>query len=427
MRWAEPPATEEADMYGEETGGLSAERLAQIAPMLQAEVDRGLLAGAATLVWRKGTLVHAAAVGWRDLAAKAPMTPDTLCRIASMTKPIVSLATLMLLEEGRLRLDDPVTRWLPELADMRVLNDPGGALDDTRPAARDITIDDLLTHRSGLVAGYTIAGPIAQAYNERLASWLAGPVTPDAWLAALGQLPLAFPPGERFHYGVSIDVLGFLVARIEGRPLGEVLRRRILDPLGMADTLFWPPPDRREQMSRMYRIPPQPGPLLDVSFPLPAEAPAFESGSGGLISTAHDYLKFARLMLGGGEMDGVRLARPETIALMTTNRLTPAQRAIPFLGVADWWASQGFGLGVSMVLDAPRHPAASSPGAFTWPGAFGTWWLADPAEEMILVYMIQDSVALSPETLSQVATGERPGGRSAQVAFQNLVYAALER
>ncbi|MDB5441992.1 MAG: Beta-lactamase [Phenylobacterium sp.] len=414
-------------MYGDQgTGGLSAEALAQIPPALQAVVDAGDLSGFVTLVWRKGEIAQVNTLGYRDIAGKVPMTRDTLFRIASMTKPVTSIAALMLVEEGKLKLSDPVTRWIPELANLQVLKDAEGPIEATSPAARDITVEDLMTHRSGLAYGFTSIGPIAHAYEDRLGPALGTPLTPDQWLAALGTLPLAYPPGERFHYSHATEVLGFLVARIEGKPLGEVLRERIFAPLGMDDTFFWCPPEKRERLARLYRAPPEGGPLEDVSLPLTQQAPAFEAGGGGLISTADDYLKFARMMLGGGEVDGVRLVKPETIALMTANRLTEAQREIPFMGI-PFWGGQGFGLGVSVITDPAKQEwmGAGSKGAFGWPGAFGTWWQADPAQEMVMIYLIQNSMPLDPGSAAQLATGQRMGGRVALPIFQKLVYAAL--
>jgi CubicO group peptidase (beta-lactamase class C family) len=414
-------------MYGDQgTGGLSAEALAQIPPALQAVVDAGDLSGFVTLVWRKGEVAQVNMLGCRDIAAKVPMTRDTLFRIASMTKPVTSIAALMLMEEGKLRLEDPITRWIPELGGLQVLKDPEGPIDQTYPAARDITVEDLMTHRSGLAYGFTSIGPIAYAYEERLGAPLGTPLTPDEWLAALGTLPLSYPPGERFHYSHATDVLGFLVARIEGKPLGEVLRERIFAPLGMDDTFFWCPPEKRDRLARLYKAPPEGGPLEDVSFPIAKTAPAFEAGGGGLISTADDYLKFARMMLGRGEVDGVRLVKADTVELMAANRLTEAQREIPFMGI-PFWGGQGFGLGVSVITDPAKQEwmGAGSRGAFGWPGAFGTWWQADPAQDMVMIYLIQNSMPLEPGAAAQLATGQRMGGRAALPVFQKLVYAAL--
>ena len=377
------------------------------------------------LAWRKGELVYTNAIGQRDIAAGLPMERDTQFRIASMTKPVTSLAVMMLLEEGKLKLDDPITKWLPELGGMLVLEDAAGPLDRTSAARREITVEDLLTHRAGLAYGFTSMGPIAYAHEKKLGSPLVNPLTPDQWLKALGELPLSYEPGERFHYSHATDVLGFLVARIEGKPLGQVLKQRIFAPLGMNDTAFWLPKDQRGRLAKLYEAPADGGPLRDVSLPMGDAPPAFEGGGGGLISTADDYLKFARMMLGRGEVDGVRLVKPETIDLMCANRLSEEQRGHMFLGM-PFWTSQGFGLGVSMIMDAQKHEwmGAGGQGAFGWPGAFGTWWQADPANDMILVYLIQDSMPLGPEAVTAMQS-QRPTGRIGCPMFQKMVYAAL--
>ena len=414
-------------MDGDQTGGgFLVAGLAEIRPALQAVVDAGDLSGFVTLIWRKGEVVQVETIGQRDVEAGLPMTRATLFRIASMTKPVTSIAALMLLEEGKLRLEDPITRWMPEFAGMQVLRDAAGPLEDTYPAPRDITVEDLMTHRAGLAYAFTSVGPIAQAHEDRLGPPLGGSVPPDAWLAALGSLPLSYPPGERFHYSHATEVLGFLVARSEGKPLGQVLKDRIFGPLGMPDTDFWCPPAKRDRMAKLYRIDPATDRLQDVSFPHVDAQPVFEPGGGGLISTADDYLKFARMMLGKGEVDGVRLVKPETIELMCANRLTDAQRQIPFLGF-PFWLGLGFGLGVSVVTDPELQAwmGAGSKGAFGWPGAFGTWWQADPAEDMVLIYLIQNSMPLGPDAAAQLATGQRMGARAALPIFQKAVYGAL--
>jgi CubicO group peptidase (beta-lactamase class C family) len=408
------------------SGGFLQAGLAQIPPALQAVADAGDLSGFVTLIWRKGEVAQVNTIGFRDVEAGLPMTRDTLFRIASMTKPVTSIAALMLLEEGKLRLEDPIANWLPEFAGMRVLKDAAGPIEDTYPAPRGITVEDLMTHRAGLAYAFTSIGPIAQAHEDRLGPPLGTPLTPDQWLKALGSLPLSYPPGERFHYSHATEVLGFLVARIEGKPLGRVLKDRIFSPLGMRDTDFWAPPEKRGRMAKLYRIDPETDRLQDVSFPHVDSQPAFEAGGGGLISTADDYLKFARMMLGKGEVDGVRLVKTETVETMTRNRLTDAQRQIPFMGI-PFWLGQGFGLGVSVVTDPEKQAwmGAGSEGAFGWPGAFGTWWQADPAEEMVMIYLIQNSMPLGPDAIAQLATGQRMGGRAALPVFQKLVYGAL--
>ena len=414
-------------MDGEQAGGGFVDAaLAQIPSALQAVVDAGDLSGFVTLLWRKGEVAQVNTLGHRDVEAGLPMTRDTLFRIASMTKPVTTVAALMLLEEGKLKLDDPISRWLPEFADMVVLRDAAGPVDDTYPAPREITVEDLMTHRAGLAYAFTSVGPIAQAHEDALGPPLGGHMTPDAWLAKLGSLPLSFPPGERFHYSHATEVLGFLVARIEGKPLGQVLKDRIFTPLGMQDTDFWAPPEKRDRMAKLYRIDPETDRLQDVSFPHVDSQPVFEPGGGGLVSTADDYLKFARMMLGKGEVDGVRLVKASTIEMMAANRLTEVQRAIPFMGM-PFWMGQGFGLGLSVVMDAEKHAwmGAGSTGSFGWPGAFGTWWQADPARDLIAIYLIQDSMPLGPEAVANMAAPRGLGGRAALPIFQKTVYAAL--
>ncbi len=412
-----------------ETGtlqGVDAAALAKIPPALQAVIDAGDLSGFVTLTWRKGEELQFNALGHRNIESGAPMTRDTLFRIASMTKPITSVAALMLMEEGKLSLDDPISKWMPEFADMRVLKDAQGPVEDTYPAPRAITVEDLMTHRSGLAYGFTSIGPIAYAYQNALGDVLTNQMGPDAWLAALGKLPLSYPPGERFHYSHATDVLGFLVGRISGMAFRDFLFQRIFEPLGMIDTDFWVPHEKRARMAVMYRLKDDMSALEVAPFPLVDAPPAFCGGGGGLISTLDDYLKFARVLLGNGEVDGVRLLKPETVTLMRTNRLTDAQRAIPFMGI-PFWAGQGFGLGLSVITDAEKQAwmGAGTNGGFGWPGAFGTWWRGDPEEDMILIYLIQNSMPLGPEAAAQLATGQRMGARAALPTFQNLTYAAL--
>jgi CubicO group peptidase (beta-lactamase class C family) len=407
--------------------GFSREELAKIGPAMQGIVDQGLLSGVVTLLWRNGEIAQVTANGLANREAKTPMQRDTIFRIASMTKPVTTAAALMLMEEGKLKLDDPITKWAPEFADMRVLKDAQGPVEDTYPSPRDITVEDLMTHRSGLAYGFTSIGPIAHAHQKALGDVLNSDTAPDVWMKALGSLPLSYPPGERFHYSHATDVLGFLVGRIEGKPFRDVLFERIFDPLGMVDTDFWIPPAKAGRAAVVYRLK-EANNLEPVPFRAYQQPPAFTGGGGGLVSTVDDYLKFARMLLGGGELGGVRLLQPETVALMTTNRLTDAQREIPFMGI-PFWAGQGFGLGLSVITDAEKQAwmGQGTNGAFSWPGAFGTWWRADPAENMIMIYMIQNSMELGPEAASQLATGQRMAAAAALPAFQNLTYAALGR
>jgi CubicO group peptidase (beta-lactamase class C family) len=414
-----------------ETGtlqGVDQAALAQIAPALQGVIDAGDLSGFVTLIWRKGEELQFNALGHRNIETGAPMTRDTLFRIASMTKPVTSIAAMMLMEEGKLRLDDPISKWAPEFAEMRMLKDPTGPVEDTYPSPRQITVEDLMTHRSGLAYAFTSIGPIAHAYQKALGDVLTNEMTTDAWLAALAKLPLSYPPGDRFHYSHATDVLGFLVGRIAGMNFRDFLFKRIFEPLGMVDTDFWVPPAKRPRMATMYRLKDDLSGLEVAPFALVDAPPAFCGGGGGLISTLDDYLKFARMLLGGGEVDGVRLVTPESVALMRTNRLTDAQREIPFMGI-PFWGGQGFGLGLSVIDDAEKQAwmGVGTNGSFGWPGAFGTWWRGDPQEDMILIYLIQNSMPLGPEAAAQLATGQRMGARAALPMFQNLAYAAIGR
>ena len=397
----------------------------EMANALQPFIDKGDLSGIVTLTWRDGAEVASEALGWRDLEARAPMRRDTLFRIASMTKPVTTVAALMMLEEGRLRLEDPITKWAPEFAEMRVLKDPAGALDQTEPARRVITIQDLMTHRAGLAYAFSSSGPIAKAHEDALGMPLDSAMSPDAWLAALAGLPLSYHPGERLHYSHATEVLGFIAARIDDAPLREVLARRIFRPLGMNDTDFWVEPAKRDRLAKLYRFSEKAGCLTPVDMPM-GEAPSqYAAGGGGLVSTVDDYLKFARLLLNDGEVDGVRLLKPDTVRDMRTDRLTPAQREVPFLGM-PMWAGMGFGLGLSLV-DAPERNfmGVGSVGSFGWPGAFGTWWQADPVQKLIMIYMVQHSIPLTPDAGASIAGGRGLAGRMALPVYQRLTYQAL--
>jgi CubicO group peptidase (beta-lactamase class C family) len=399
----------------------------KIAAMIQAVVDSGELAGAATAVWRNGAVAQAAGVGWRDIDAKVPMTRDSLFRIASLTKPITSLAAMTLLEEGRFTLDEPITRWAPEFASPRVLRALNGPLDDTDPAARAITFDDLLTHRSGLTYGGFHPGPIAEAYKV-LGADLDSHLTPDEWLAALGGQPLIDQPGAGFHYGHSTDVLGFILARMEGAPLGEVLQKRVFAPLGMTDTGFVVPPEKRHRRAGLYgfdaegrltRLRVTPGGATVEERPADM---SFVNAGAGLWSTVDDYLKFARVFLGDGAVDGVRILNPETLALMTANRLTDDQRLNgKSVGMPVFGPGAGFGLGVSVVMD-PAHASIirgkGGVGTVGWPGAYGGWWQADPTTGTAAVLLMHNMVELE-----QIAQGYGLGGYGAILEFHALATA----
>lgn len=371
---------------------------------LQASVNAGQLAGAVALVWRGGEVVEVACAGWQDVAAERPMRRDALFRIASMTKPITSVAALMLHEDGRLDLNDPIARWAPEFAEMRVLRSPNGPLDQTVPAERLMTIEDLLTHRSGLTYGSFHAGPIAKAYAEALGGDIDSWVAPDDWIRRLAALPLIDQPGAAFHYSHSTDLLGLLIARIEQAPLGDVLARRIFNPLGMSDTGFTVSPGKRHRRATMYGFdefarlsPRQTGPG-GSTLPQRPEDMSFVSGGQGLWSTVDDYLSFARMFIGRGAVDGTRLLRAETLQLMTTNCLSKEQRfSGEVAGLPLFAAGHGFGMGVAIVMEPNRAAptvCGGGVGAVGWPGGFGGWWQADPNDESVLIFLTHNIVEL---------------------------------
>ena len=415
-------------MTGDSTSralGFDPEALAAIEPRLRAFVEAGELPGIVTLASRHGEIVHSAAIGWSDIESRVPMRPDTLFRIASMTKPITSVAALMQMEQGRILLSDPVSRWIPELAHPRVLRDPTGPLEDTVPARREIIIEDLLTHRSGLAYAPFSEGPLQAAYASTLGDPGMNRLTADEWLRALGTLPLAYHPGERFHYGHSTDVLGFLVGRVEGKPFRQVLQEKVFTPLGMADTDFWLPREKRSRIASLYRYDEGADRLAKVELELYDEPPSYTPGGGGLISSAPDYHRFARMLLGEGAVDGVRLLKPQTVRLMTTNRLTEAQRQINFLGMPLWQKS-GFGLGLAIAEDLVGNIyACGAAGSITWPGVFGTWWQADPVNDLVMIYLIQHQVPVSAHSGSTLATGRGAAGRRALPVYQRGIYDAF--
>ena len=369
---------------------------------LARRVDAGELAGAAALVWRDGQTIIAT-IGGRDLTADQPVERDTIFRIASMTKAVTTVAALAMLDEGRFALDEPIARCAPELGGMRVLRNPEGSLDDTQGATREITFRDLLTHRSGLTYGEFHRGPIGTACAEVLGATIDNPLTPDEWIGRLATLPLIDQPGHGFHYGVSTDLLGFLIARIEGASLGEVLERRVFVPLGMRDTGFSVPPDKRSRRAglsgfdgdgRLTPLTAAPGRHALEERP---DTMTFESGGQGLWSTLDDYLAFARTLI-GDSMNGAPLLGRATLAMMTSNQLTPDQRATArMFGRPIFAEGHGYGMGVAVVLEpetADPRRCRGGVGTVGWPGAYGGWWQADPTDGSVLILLTHNMVEL---------------------------------
>ena len=396
---------------------------------IQEVVDAGLLSGAVTMVWQDDRVLQVNEIGHRDVAARLPMQRDTIFRIASMSKPVTVAAAMALVEDGRFRLDDPVTPWLPELADVRVLATPDGPLERTVPARRPITFDDLMTHRSGLAYAFSVGAPLNRAYGRLMFRQ-----DQDHWLAELAQLPLAHQPGERMTYSHSTDVLGIALSRIEGKPLTQVLDERIFAPLGMRDTGFAVTREGRTRAATMYKVEDDGAgtPTLrdDVMGPAPVTPPTFCTGGAGLWSTADDYLTFARMMLAGGTVDGVRVLSPESVTAMRTNRLTDEQKKVPFLGM-PFWRGRGFGLNLSVVTDAAQSRQLYGPGGlgtFSWPGAYGTWWQADPSANRIMLYLIQNLPDLTSDSAGAAVAGNTSllKLQAAQPRFVRRTYQLLD-
>lgn len=396
-----------------------------IAAAISASVEAGEIAGAATLVLCDGDVIQRAAIGCRDLERRLPVEHDTLFRIASMTKPVTSVAALMLMEEGRFSLDDSIVRWVPEFSHMSVLRSPDGTLDDTIPATRDITFGDLLTHRAGLTYADFHTGPISGAYADALGGDIDSHVAPYAWIAELARLPLIDQPGAAFHYGRCTDLLGLLIARMEDEPLGDVLARRIFAPLGMVNTGFNVPHSRRNRCAgacgfdgtgSLISLTAVPG---DAALPKRPDDMTYESGGQGLWSTPDDYATFARIFVDSGAVDGVRILRPQTLDLMTSNHLTDNQRTnSEMLGVPVFAAGHGFGLGVAVVVEpesAMSTPCGGGVGAVGWPGSYGSWWRADPNDGSVMVFMTH-----SMARLDQLAMGIGFGAYNAIDRFQEL-------
>jgi CubicO group peptidase (beta-lactamase class C family) len=390
---------------------------------IRAVCDAGLLAGAVTMVWRGGELLQINEIGYRDVDAGLPMGQDTLFRIASMTKPVTVAAALSLVDDGKLVLHDPVARWLPELADVRVLDDPRGPLDRTHPARRPILVEDLLTHTSGLAYSFSVSGPLAQAYLR-----LPFDQGSDTWAAELGALPLVHQPGDRVTYSHATDVLGVIVARADDKPFHQVLDERILGPAGMSDTGFFVSMEARKRAATMYRLDAEGQLCHDVMGPPHVKPPTFCNAGGGLWSTAGDYLRFARMLLGDGAVDGVRVLSPESVHHMRTDRLTDEHKRHNFLG-APYWVGRGFGLNLSLVTDPAKSAPLFGPGGlgtFSWPGAYGTWWQADPSADLILLYLIQNCPDLSVDAAAAVAGNTSLAKlRTVQPKFVRDTYRAL--
>jgi CubicO group peptidase (beta-lactamase class C family) len=380
--------------------GLSSVRLARLGKVMCGEIERGRLPGAVVLIARRGRLGYFESFGRRDAASNAPMTKDAIFRIYSMTKPITSVAAMMLWEEGRFLLSDPIGKYLPELSDLDVALERGADIERV-PAQRAITVQDLLRHTSGLT--YEFRGPGAVQKMYMSAKVFSRAQSSAEQVATLGTLPLLHQPGTRWEYSRSTDVVGRLIEVLSGMPLGAFFERQILAPLGMVDTAFHVPPRHHSRLAEAFAQDPDSGAavrLLEVR-----DAPRFESGGGGLVSTAGDYARFLQMLLNGGTLDGTRLLSRKTIELMTADHLGPITGAPDLL-----LPGHGFGLGFAVRLHAGIAQVPGSIGQYFWGGLAGTTFWVDPAEQLLALMLVQ-------------APGQRDYYRT---LFRDLVYAAFD-
>jgi CubicO group peptidase (beta-lactamase class C family) len=374
------------------TGGLSTSRLARMHDVMAGHVERGVVPGIVTLVSRRGE-VHVDAIGTKAFGDSDPVWRDTIFRIASVTKPIVAAAAMILVEECALRLDEPVDPWLPELADRRVLRAIDSPLDDTVPATRPITLRDLLTFRLGIgaVMVFPPRYPIQEAMAQ--AGVAPGPTlpthAPDELMKRFGSLPQVHQPGERWLYNSGSDILGVLISRVAGTSLEEFLRERIFVPLGMNDTSFGVPAAKLDRLASSYWTNFATGEfeVFDgIDDSRWASPPVFESGAGGLVSTVDDLLAFGQMMLSEGRHGNQRILSRRSIELMTTDHITSEQKAVSGF-FPGFWDDHGWGFGVSIVTR--RDDLAATPGRYGWDGGYGTSWYVDPEEELVGILMTQ--------------------------------------
>jgi CubicO group peptidase (beta-lactamase class C family) len=387
-----------------ETVGMSSARLARLDDVMKRRyVDTGYLPGMLTYVWRKGQLVHTGMCGQMDIERGKPLREDAIFRIYSMSKPITAVALMMLVEEGLIGLDDAVHTHIPAWKDLSVYasGTPSLLADAplsfiTTPTLRPMKVIDLATHTSGLTYGFMMRSAVDAAYRKAKVADRQTAGGLSEMTEQLAQIPLDFSPGTAWNYSVAIDVLGYLVEKLSGMSFGEFLRIRLFKPLGMNDTAFWVPPDKTERFTCCYQ-PEGKGPGLklqdDARESTYAKPPRLESGGGGLVSTAQDYLRFCRMMLNGGTLDGVQILSPKTVALFSLNFLPEgreiADMALPGMFSESGYAGVGFSLGCGVNVNVAKTRLPGSLGEYFWGGAAATAFWIDPREELTVVFMTQ--------------------------------------
>jgi CubicO group peptidase (beta-lactamase class C family) len=387
-----------------ESAGMSELRLQLIEDHLKRNyIDNGRFPCTHTLVYRHGKMVHSAAQGWADVERQALIKDDTIFRIYSMTKPITSVAFMMLVEEGRVALDEPVANYIPQWSDLAVYvggmpmlgpQPDGQPKFITRAAERPMLIVDLLRHTSGLTYGFQNRTNVDAAYRSMQIGEIGFAGTLDSMVEQLATVPLEFSPGQAWNYSVSADVLGYLIGKISGKPFEQFLKERIFDPLGMVDTGFHVPTEKAHRFAACYSVDGKGGKVLqdDPTQSSFLNPPSFVSGGGGLVSTTADYLKFCRMLLGRGALGNARLLSPKTLSLMTTNHL-PGGKTLPELSRSLFseaiYDGVGFGLGFAVTIEPARTLLPGSSGEYSWGGAASTSFWIDPAEDLAVIFMTQ--------------------------------------
>jgi CubicO group peptidase (beta-lactamase class C family) len=384
--------------------GMSLARLETLdRVMTERYVDSGLLNGIHTQVWRRGELVHSGMSGMMDIERGKKMREDAIVRIYSMSKPITAVALMILVEEGKLGLDDDVHKFIPSWKNLRVyasgmpslvVNTQGQFI--TMAPKRRMKVIDLVTHTSGLTYGFMMRTSVDAEYRRQKVGDFQTPGGLDAFIEQLANIPLDFSPGEYWNYSVAIDVMGYLVQKLSRQTFGEFLRTRLFEPLGMTDTSFAVPQAKLERFASCY-MPGKDGRLViqdDAGKSTYAEPPKLESGGGGLVSTAQDYMRFCRMMLGGGTLDGVQILSPKTVALFGTN-LLPDNKLLTDMVAGEGlfsesgYAGVGFSIGCSVTMDVAKTRVPGTAGEFAWGGAASTAFWIDPKEDLAVVFMTQ--------------------------------------
>jgi len=374
--------------------GFSAERLGRLDRVLREDyVASGEVPNAMIQIWRGGELAHGGMWGFMDVERGTPIRDDAMFRIYSMTKPITGAAVLILMEDGKIDLDDEVIRFIPGFGDLGVFEGGGRGVYRTRPPGRPMRIVDLLTHTSGLTYDWTNASPVDAAYLDANFNRRDLPGGLEALAAALGKMPLEFAPGTHWNYSLSMDVLARIVEVVSGMTYGEFLRTRLFEPLGMVDTAHHCPPEKLERLTSCYEI--RDGRLArdERRTGLFTTQPSLEEGGAGLVSTIGDYMRFCRMLLGGGALDGVRVLSPKSVRLFSTNMLpggrTLSELYLPGRGTQMLTGGDGFSICCGVTLDPGQKHALGSPGDFYWSGAAMTQFWVDPAEDLAVVFMTQ--------------------------------------